>query len=172
MNQTAKNYLPAAGLDWLLPLYDPFVKLLGVDRLRNALLTGAAIQPGHRILDIGCGTGTLVTLIKRCYPDVEVIGLDPDPKALARAARKARRANVAVQLDQGFSNELPYPDASFDRVLSSFMFHHVEPAQNRQPCGKSGGRLSPAASFTYWISVDPPSSRKAFSLVCCIRTTG
>ena len=129
VNQTAKNYLPAAGQDWLLPLYDPLVKLIGVDRLRNTLLTGAAIRPGHRILDIGCGTGTLVTLIKLRYSDVEVIGLDPDPKALARAARKARRANVAVQLDQGFSNEFPYSDAFFDSVFSSFMFHHVEPAQ-------------------------------------------
>ena len=129
VNQTAKNYLPAAGQDWLLPLYDPVVKLIGVDRLRNALPTGAAIRPGHRILDIGCGTGTLVTLTKRRYPNVEVIGLDPDPKALARAARKASRANVAVQLDQGFSNELPYPNSFFDRVLSSFMFHHVEPGQ-------------------------------------------
>jgi len=35
------------------------------------------------------------------------------------------RAEVLVQLDQGFGDELPYPDASFDLVLSSLMFHHV-----------------------------------------------
>jgi len=45
--------------------------------------------------------------------------------ALARASRKAERAAVSIQFDQGFGDELPYPEASFDRVLSSLMFHHV-----------------------------------------------
>ena len=52
------------------------------------------LRPGYRVLDIGYGTGTLATLIKRFHPDVEVVGIDPDPKALARARRKA--ANAAV----------------------------------------------------------------------------
>jgi ubiquinone/menaquinone biosynthesis C-methylase UbiE len=58
---------------------------------------------------------------------VEVVGLDPDEKALARAARKARRAGVAIHFDRGFSDALGYAAASFDRVFSSFMFHHLEP---------------------------------------------
>jgi hypothetical protein len=52
-----KNHLPAAGHDWLLPLYDPLVKLLGGDTARRTLLEQATIQPGHRVLDIGSGTG-------------------------------------------------------------------------------------------------------------------
>jgi ubiquinone/menaquinone biosynthesis C-methylase UbiE len=67
-------------------------------------------------------------LVKRLQPDVEVVGLDPDPEALARAERKARRCADALQLDRRFAGQLPYPDASFDRVLSAFMFHHLEPA--------------------------------------------
>jgi len=42
--------------------------------------------------------------------NVEVVGLDPDPKALARARRKGQRATLSIQLDQGFSDELPYPE--------------------------------------------------------------
>lgn len=125
MQASNRVYLPAAGEDWALPLYDPMVKLLGGDGARRKLLDQAALQPGYRVLDIGCGTGTLVTLIKRLYPAVEIVGLDPDPKALARARKKAARACVSIHFDQGFSDELPYPDASFDRVLSSFMFHHL-----------------------------------------------
>jgi ubiquinone/menaquinone biosynthesis C-methylase UbiE len=125
MQQGTRVYLPAAGEDWALPLYDPMVKLLGGDRARRKLLDQAALEPGHRVLDIGCGTGTLVTLIKRLYPAVEIVGLDPDPRALTRARKKAARAEVPIHFDQGFSDELPYPDASFDRVLSSFMFHHL-----------------------------------------------
>jgi ubiquinone/menaquinone biosynthesis C-methylase UbiE len=125
MEEIEKTYLPAAGHDWMLPLYDPLVKLLGGDAARRALLDRALVQPGQRVLDIGCGTGTLVVLLKRLHPDVEVIGLDPDPKVLVRAKRKAQRASVSVQFDQGFSDALPYTDASLDRVFSSFMFHHL-----------------------------------------------
>ena len=53
------------------------------------------------------------------------VGLDPDPKALARARRKAEGASARIQFDQGFADELPYTDASFDRVFSSLMFHHL-----------------------------------------------
>jgi SAM-dependent methyltransferase len=125
MLQSEKAYLPAAGHDWLLPLYDPLVKLLGGDTARTILLDQATIRPGHRVLDIGCGTGTLAILIKRLHPDVDVVGLDPDPKALARAKRKAERSAVSIRLDQGFSHELPYSEASFNRVFSTFMFHHL-----------------------------------------------
>jgi ubiquinone/menaquinone biosynthesis C-methylase UbiE len=127
-----KPYLPAAGHSWALPLYDPLVKVLGFDALRRELVEHQTIRPGHRVLDIGCGTGTLVVLIKRLHQDAEVVGLDPDPKALARGKRKAERAAVSVRFDQGFSDELPYPDASFDRVLSSFMFHHLQPGEREK----------------------------------------
>jgi ubiquinone/menaquinone biosynthesis C-methylase UbiE len=125
MDNVQRTYLPAAGRDWALPLYDPLVKLLGADKVRRTLLDQAALQPGHRALDVGCGTGTLAVLIKQLYPAVEVVGLDPDPKALARAMRKAAKARVSVGFDQGFSDQLPYPPESFDRVFSSFMFHHL-----------------------------------------------
>jgi ubiquinone/menaquinone biosynthesis C-methylase UbiE len=132
MNDVQRNYLPAAGRDWALPLYDPLVKLLGGDRARRALLDQADLRHAHRVLDIGCGTGTLATLIKRLYPDIEVVGLDPDPKALARGRRKAELEAVSIQFDQGFSDELPYPDGSFDRVFSSFMFHHLRADQREK----------------------------------------
>jgi ubiquinone/menaquinone biosynthesis C-methylase UbiE len=125
MMETSRTYIPAAGHHWSLPLYDPLVKLLGGDAARRALLDQAALRPGHRALDIGCGTGTLAVLIKRLHPDVEVVGLDPDPEALDRGRRKAQRASARVQFDQGFADRLPYQDASFDRVFSSLMFHHL-----------------------------------------------
>jgi ubiquinone/menaquinone biosynthesis C-methylase UbiE len=126
MLESSRSYIPAAGHHWSLPLYDPVVKLLGGDAARGALLDQAAIRPGQRILEIGCGTGSLVVLIKRTHPDTTVVGLDPDPKALSRGMHKAERAGVSVQFDQGFADELPYPDASMDRVFSSLMFHHLE----------------------------------------------
>lgn len=125
MTQSRRTYLPAAGRDRFLPLYDLMTRLMGADQARKALLDRAQIRSGHRVLDVGCGTGSLLIQLKRLYPETEVVGLDPDPKALARAGRKAAHAAVSIQLDQGFGDELPYPEASFDRVLSSLMFHHL-----------------------------------------------
>jgi ubiquinone/menaquinone biosynthesis C-methylase UbiE len=125
MSHVNRAFLPAAGRDLFLPLYDPMVKLLGADRARKKLFDQGSVQPHHRVLDIGCGTGTFAVAIKGWLPSAEVVGLDPDPKALARGRRKAARAGASVSFDQGFASSLPYPDASFDRVFSSLMFHHL-----------------------------------------------
>src|SRR5262249_40850 len=142
-----RTYIPAAGHDWALPLYDPIGKLLGGDRARKALLDQAAISTGHRGLARGCGPGDLVTVIKRLHPDVDVVGLDPDPKALIRARRKAERASVLIQLDRGFSDELPYPDDSFDRVFSSFMLHHLQAGERERTLREVRRVLKPGGSL-------------------------
>ena len=111
-----------------MPLYDPLQRLLGVRRLFDELIADAEIGNGQRILDIGCGTGNLAVQIKQQYPDADVVGLDPDPKALARARAKAGQAGVVINFDEAFADRLPYDDASFDRVLSTFMFHHLSAA--------------------------------------------
>ena len=160
METTQRAYLPAAGHDIFLPLYDPLVKLLGGDKARRTLLDQAAIQPGHRVLDIGCGTGTMVLLIKRLYPQVEVTGLDPDPTALARANRKLQRAAVSAKVDHGFAEALPYEDASFDRVLSSFMFHHLESDQKEQALREVRRVLKPDGSF-HMLDFSKPESNGA-----------
>jgi ubiquinone/menaquinone biosynthesis C-methylase UbiE len=126
-----RSYVPAAGHDWFLPLYDPVVSFLGGDTARRVLLDHARIRPQQRILDVGCGTGTLAVLVKRVHPDVDVVGLDPDARALDRARRKAERAGVSVRFDPGYSNELPYAPAAFEHVFSSLMLHHLS-AQARE----------------------------------------
>jgi ubiquinone/menaquinone biosynthesis C-methylase UbiE len=125
-SSTERRYLPGMGVDWLLPLYDPFTRLLGIQAAHQTLADQAELQSAQRVLEIGCGTGNLALLVKRIRPQLEVVGLDPDPKSLARTDRKARRAGLSLQLDRGFADELPYPDGGFDRVLSALMFHHVE----------------------------------------------
>jgi ubiquinone/menaquinone biosynthesis C-methylase UbiE len=85
----------------------------------------ARIEGGNRVLDLGCGTGTLTLLIKSYHSKADVLGLDADPKVLEVARAKAAKAGLNVRLDHGMAFELPYPDASFDRVVSSLMFHHL-----------------------------------------------
>ena len=142
-----KHYLPAMGHDRLLPFYDPLQRLLGMGSVHRQLINQARIKSDQRILEIGCGTGNLAILIKRLYPGAEVIGIDPDPKALARAQRKAGREALSVQLDRGFAEELPYPDASFDRVLSALMFHHLGPEEKEKMLDEARRVLKPGGSL-------------------------
>jgi ubiquinone/menaquinone biosynthesis C-methylase UbiE len=170
MSHGERTYLPAAGHDWALPLYDPIVKLLGAEAARAALLDQAALQRADRVLDIGCGTGTLATRIKQLYPDVTVAGLDPDPKALVRARRKAQRAGTSVQFDQGFSDALPYPAASFDRVFSSFMFHHL-PADQREKTLREVRRVLAPRGSLHLLDFDRPDQPPARSLAARIHSS-
>ncbi|GAA3337811.1 hypothetical protein GCM10020358_15540 [Amorphoplanes nipponensis] len=121
-----RHYLPAMGKHWLLPLYDPFTRLAGVGRIHKQLLDRADLRAGQRVLEIGCGTGNLLTSLGRRGPDVDAVGIDPDPAALRRARRKAARRGLPIRYEQAFAGELPLPDADVDRVLSAFMLHHLD----------------------------------------------
>ena len=125
MDDAERSFIPAFGKRWLLPLYDPFLWLFGADATKRPLIEQAQIKSGFRVLDIGCGTGTMAVLIKKLHPAADVVGIDPDPDALAVCKRKSNRAGLAIEFDRGFADHMPYADASFDRVFSSFMFHHL-----------------------------------------------
>jgi SAM-dependent methyltransferase len=121
-----REYIPGMGKHYLLPLYDVVHHVFGLSPIHQQMITLAGLRDGHGVLDVGCGTGNLVRSIGKRHPKVELVGLDPDPKALARAQRKARRAGVTARLERGFAQELPYADDSFDRVFSSLMLHHLD----------------------------------------------
>lgn len=123
---TERGYIPGMGKHYLLPLYDVVHHVFGLRPMHQEMITLAGLRDGHRVLDVGCGTGNLLRSVGKRHPKADLVGLDPDPKALARAGRKARRAGVTVRLDRGFAQELPYPDGSFDRVFSSLMLHHLD----------------------------------------------
>lgn len=119
------DYLPAAGHDALLPGYDLLARVLGFNKVYQTLIAQAEIADGDRILEIGCGTGNLTTRVKHAHPAAEVIGSDPDPRALRLAQRKADRLS-GIRFERGYAQQLPYTDGEFDRVLSSMMLHHLD----------------------------------------------
>ncbi len=148
-----RPFLPGMSRNWLLPLYDPLTRLLGVRRVHRRLLGQAGIRPGQRVLEIGCGTGNLLLMAKQAQPAATVVGVDPDLTALARASRKARRRGLAVQLDRGYADELPYADRSVDVVLSSFMLHHV-PADQRAPAAQEVRRVLRPGGALHLVDID------------------
>jgi ubiquinone/menaquinone biosynthesis C-methylase UbiE len=120
------RFIPALGIGSLTPFFDSFQKWgAREDIFKPKLILQAEIQRNFKVLDLGCGTGTLAIFVKKSQPSAEVIGIDIDPHILSIAKEKAIQANTQIRFDLGTAFNLPYPDNYFDRVVSSLVFHHL-----------------------------------------------
>lgn len=120
---SSDNFVPALGYDFLTPYYDRVVGLTTREAtFKKALVQQASIEQHHCVLDLACGTGTLTIMVKEAAPDVNVIGIDGHRRILDLARAKASSKLLDIQFDTGMSFDLPYPDNSFDRVVSSLFF--------------------------------------------------
>ncbi len=123
------TFTPAAGRFVPTSAYDRLLALLTREAVwRTALLEAIAPKPGERILDVGCGTGTLGILIKQTAPGATVVGLDPDAEARRIAEAKAEAAGVAIEWQNGFARDAAN-FGPFDKVVSSLVFHQVPIAE-------------------------------------------
>ena len=130
---SSRSYVPALGIHFLTRFYDPIVRItLREDRFRRLLIEQARVEPGQRVLDLGCGTGTLTILLKQACPDASVAGLDGDFQTLEIARRKIAAAGLSIDLQRAMTFAPPYAPRSFDRVLSSLVFHHLTTANKRR----------------------------------------
>lgn len=114
-------FIPALRHEALTPAYDFLIRLTMPEvRFKQELIAAAAIDTGQRVLDVGCGTGTLLSMIAARHPDALLAGVDPDPQVLQSAQRKIAKSLHSVALRQGSATALPYSAESFDLVLSIF----------------------------------------------------
>lgn len=165
MKTSSNSYLPALRYRWLTRFYDPVVRLTTREgTFKEALLQQASLQDAHRILDLGCGTGSLALLVKRAHRATQVFGLDADAEALNLARTKLEEAGVDVQLDQGLASALPYRTESFDRVLSSLFFHHLSSDSKLEAMREVLRVLRPRGEFHIadWGKPTSPVMRLAF----------
>jgi SAM-dependent methyltransferase len=93
-----------------------------IDRLKLDFL-GADLPRAGRALEVGCGSARLLARMGRAAP-LELVALDPAPNALGVAERTAAIAGVRMQRVRGDALSLPFPDASFDLVLSGGLLEH------------------------------------------------
>jgi len=137
-------------------LHSPFIydltvwlAFLGKEHVfRDKVLQLARLAPGDSVLDIGCGTGTLAIAAKRRVGPIGTVdGIDASREMLTRAEKKAKKAGEEVSFQRGIAEQLPFPDAQFDVVLSTVMLHHL-PQKARLQCALEIRRvLKPSGRF-------------------------
>ena len=115
-------------------------------KLGEQFVSHVKIEPGKKLLDVACGTGN--TTIPAARAGANVTGLDIAPNLLEQARARAAKAGLTIQFDEGDAENLPYPDALFDVVISMFgaMFAprpEIVAAELLRVC-RSGGTIAMA----------------------------
>lgn len=135
----------------LAPATDFIENLIFLGRLQQIwqrLIDRAALARGERVIDVGCGTGRATMLAaSRVSPGGAVVGIDASAEMIEAARKKAEQARQDVEFRQAVMEALPFPDSSFDVVLSCQALHHVPRDAKHQALSemrrvlKPGGRL-------------------------------
>jgi len=116
-------------LNWLAPVYDKLCATFGLGlAFRDTTLRYAALKPGERVLDVGCGTGVLTRLAAEIVgQEGRAVGIDVAPMMISIAKENATREKIRTDFRVATIENLPFEDNSFDCVLSSLMIHHLPP---------------------------------------------
>jgi SAM-dependent methyltransferase len=148
MPESKSTYIPAAGLGFLTRFYDPLVRITCREvYFKNRMLAVAGVRPDEKVLDAGCGTGTLLLQISNLQPQAVLYGLDGDGEILSIAKNKAKQSGAEINWLEAFSTNIPLPDNSMDLVTNSLMIHHLMPADKQTTFSemyrvlKPGGKL-------------------------------
>jgi ubiquinone/menaquinone biosynthesis C-methylase UbiE len=95
-------------------------------RFRRKQIELSGIRPGDAVLDVGCGTGSLALLAGIAVGGSgKAAGIDISANMIQVARSKAERAGLDIDFRVASVDNLPYPEASFDVVTSTMMFHHL-----------------------------------------------
>lgn len=92
---------------------------------QRLIAEGTTLEPGTRLLELGCGVGAVLAVLGQEFPGVHLYGLDIEPKQLEYARVHLQRADVAATLKEGDATTVPFDDESFDHVWMMWFLEHV-----------------------------------------------
>jgi SAM-dependent methyltransferase len=116
-------------------------------------LARAGVGPDQRLLDYGCGTGTLLGLSSARFRSIA--GFDPSHESLALAREQAPRATF-------YTEEDAIPDAAFDVAILSGVLHHVPPSERGRVVSRVAAKLAPGGRlFVFEHNPYNPLTRRA-----------
>ncbi len=107
--------------------YDPITQYVlppNETWVRQALINSIEGYP-NKIIDLGCGTGTTTLMLKKAFPNAQVMGLDLSPYMLAMAHYKAKGAGLAIDWRHGIAEKTGLAASSMDVVTISLLFHEI-----------------------------------------------
>ncbi len=138
------------------PMYDALSHLI-LRRSEAAIRSLAQVKPGDKVLDVGCGPGRL-TLAAQGWvgPAGEAHGVDPSPEMIETARRNAAQAGLPVQFQKGVVEALPFPDATFDVVMSRLVVHHLPGDLKRRGLAEMRRVLKPGGVCLV-VDFEPPT---------------
>lgn len=143
-----RKYIPAAGLGFLTRFYDPLVRFTCRENyFKKRMLELTDIRPEQKVLDVGCGTGTLLLQMNQTQNNATLFGLDGDQEILSIAEQKAEKANTRINWVHAYSTSIPLDADSMDIVTNSLMIHHLMPGDKSATFAemyrvlKPGGKL-------------------------------
>ena len=149
-------------LDHVARVYDLIEPLMmfGLDAvIRREVITLLALKGSEKILDVGCGTGTLTRQIARTLSDTDrscVVGVDAATAMIDVARRKAETMpNVAFE--STLAEQLPFGDGSFDCAVSTMFFHHINADLKCRALNEIWRTLVPGGK-TIIVDITPPTN--------------
>jgi ubiquinone/menaquinone biosynthesis C-methylase UbiE len=149
--------------------YDWLVRVLtlgGERKFRRWTLNLAELQPGEAVLDVGCGTGTLlIEAALRVGESGAARGIEPSSEMVAHARRKARAEGVTIGVQEGSADHLPFSDASFDVVFCTMVFHHLPSGMRADVIGEMVRVLRPDGRLVLVDLERPLTAYAAISLI-------
>lgn len=113
--------------------YDKIVNLITFGKIKSMhqqTVALAQLQSGNDVLDIGCGTGYLLLEAEKVVGETgTAVGLDVEPAMIDQARQRAAKNHSHATFDVASIDEIPYPDNSFDVVMQTLVFHHLDETQ-------------------------------------------
>jgi ubiquinone/menaquinone biosynthesis C-methylase UbiE len=143
-------------IHWTLPYDLLFDRILRSSEASIRSLAG--VKPGDKILDAGCGSGRLTIAAQNWVgPTGEAQGIDPSQEMINQARKKAGREGIAAQFRVALVEAIPFPDATFDVVMSRLVMHHL-PGDLKQRGLAEMKRVLKPGGLCLIVDFEPPKS--------------
>lgn len=157
--QNITKHIPPFHWKLFTPFYDIICNLMGFGkRFRQRIIRNMQLTGKENVLDAGCGTGTLLFMIKKQFPSISLSGLDPDQAALQIAENKIKSKNLTVNYQAGAMDKMPFKDNFFDLVITSLAFHHIPPEKKLDSIKECYRVLAPGGKLLI-VDFTPPDSQ-------------
>lgn len=142
------EFIPALRYHVLTPLYDKFIRLVVPERqIKLRVIELANPSTGDKLLDFGCGTGTLLKLLAEQHATAKAYGVDIDERMMRVAKIKLEKFSDQVTLVSYEGGKLPFENNLFDTVVSSWVFHHFTDEQKVEAFEQIFAKLKPSGKL-------------------------